>query len=143
MNTGDGGIIGYAKQRYVTASGTDHWIFLLLDKTTKEIIGAYQAPDHPAYGNGGDFNEVQHPFSSYDSEKQEIIIVDNDTIAELKAKVTHKRSLLTIINEEYKPDMTKEEEYKPLHSGKYLKENKDGKEVQVKELVTKIGRAHV
>ena len=71
----DGGATIYARQRYVTASGEDMWIFLLVDKNTKEIIGAYQAPDHPAYGNGGDFDKVPHPFVGYDSNTQEIILI--------------------------------------------------------------------
>ena len=124
----------YAKQRYITASGTDHWLFLLVDKITKEIMSAYSAPDHPAYGNGGDFDKMPHPFGSYDETKHEIILVDQDTIAELKAQVTEEKSLLTLVNEYYKPNMDKEEVYKPLHSGKYL--TKDGK--QVKELIENI-----
>jgi hypothetical protein len=74
----------YIKQRYVTASGQDHWIFLLLDKSTKNIIASYSAPDHPSYGNGGDPNKVPHPFSHYDPNKHEICILDNTTIASLK-----------------------------------------------------------
>jgi len=114
------GVTGYAQQRYVTASGTDHWIFLLIDKTTKDIIGAYQAPDHPAYGNGGDFDKVSHPFGNYDETKHEIILVDQETIAELKAQVTEEKSLLTLVNEEYKPNMTREIGYQPIHSGRFI-----------------------
>jgi len=132
--SGTGANVGYIQQRYVTASGTDHWLFLLLDKVTKEIICAYSAPDHPAYGNGGDFDKMPHPFGSYDETKHEIVLVDQETIAELKTQVTKEKSLLTLVNELYKPDMAKEEVYKPLHSGKYLTE--DNK--QVKELVKTI-----
>jgi hypothetical protein len=134
-NGGDGNVVCYAQQRYVTSSGEDYWIFLLIDKETKDIVSAYAAPDHPAYGNGGNFNKVPHPFPDYDATKQEIIIVDNATITELKAQVTAEKSLLTLVNELYKPNMVKEEVYQPLHSGKYLTENKDGKQVQVKQLV--------
>lgn len=66
----------YAQQRYVTASGEDMQIFLLLDKIAKEILAAYQAPDHPAYGNGGNFDKVPHPFGNYNSDTQEIILLD-------------------------------------------------------------------
>lgn len=111
---------GYAQQRYVTSSGEDLWIFLLVDKITKEIIAAYQAPDHPAYGNGGDFNKLSHPFDNYDPSKHEIILVDKETVAELKAQVTPEKSLLTLVNEEYKPNMDKEEVYQPLHSGRFI-----------------------
>ena len=37
----------------------------------------------------------------------------------LLSKTTGK-SILTLVNEEYKPNMTKEEVYVPLHSGKFL-----------------------
>ncbi len=123
----------YVQQRYVTASGEDMWIFLLLDRDTKQIIAAYQAPDHPAYGNGGDFDKVPHPFGSYDKDKHEIVLVDNDTIAELEAQVTQEKSLLTLINEEYKPTIA-DRVYQPLHSGKFL--TKDNK--QIKQMVETI-----
>lgn len=111
----------YAQQRYVTASGQDSWVFLLVDKITKEIVSAYSAPDHPAYGNGGDFDKLPHPFGSYDEATQEIIILDKETCLALKieSEVTGK-SILTLVNEEYKPNMVKEETYQPLHSGKFL-----------------------
>ena len=129
-----GGATVYAQQRYVTSSGQDHWLFLLIDKVTKEILQAYSAADHSAYGNGGNFDKMPHPFGNYDETKYEIILVDNDTIAELKAQVTEEKSLLTLVNEFYKPEMSKEEVYKPLHSGKYI--NEDNK--QVKQLVETI-----
>lgn len=94
--------------------------FLLIDKAVKEIISAYSASDHPAYGNGGNFEKLPHPFGAYDETKYEIILIDNETIAELKAQVTQEKSLLTLVNEDYKPNMAEEEVYKPLHSGKFL-----------------------
>jgi len=103
-------------------------------KITKEILQAYSAADHSAYGNGGNFDKMPHPFGNYDETKYEIILVDNDTIAELKAQVTEEKSLLTLVNEFYKPEMSKEEVYKPLHSGKYINENNK----QVKQLVETI-----
>ncbi len=109
----------YARQRYVTASGQDYWLFLLIDKITKDVIGGYSAPDHPAYGNGGDFDKMPHPFSSYDPNTQEIILVDNDSITELKAQVTSDKSLLTLVNESYKLHH-EEQKYKPLHSGQFI-----------------------
>lgn len=122
----------YSQQRYVTSSGQDHWLFLLIDKVTKDIIGIYSAPDAPHYGNGGDYNKVPHPFGNYDPNLHEIILVDKETIAELKSKVTEDRSLAKIVNEEY--CVNKAEIYIPLHSGKYL--TKDNK--QVMELVETI-----
>jgi len=110
----------YAQHRYVTSSGKNHWLFLLIDKITVGIIAAYSAPDHPAYGRGGDFNKIPHPFPDYDESKQEIVLVDQETIAELKAQVTEESTLLTLINNLYRPNMAKEEIYEPLHSGKFL-----------------------
>jgi len=111
----------YVKQRYITASGIDLWVFLLVDKSTNEIITAWRAPDHPSYGNGGDPEKLSHPFRDYDESKHEMILLDKATSNQLarKSKQTGK-SILTLINEEYKPVMTKEEVYQPLHSGKFL-----------------------
>jgi len=73
----------YAWQRYVTSSGEVFWIFLLRDRDTGKILGGYQAPDHPCFGNGGDPVLVPHPFGDYDPEKHEIIVI-NPTADELK-----------------------------------------------------------
>lgn len=105
---------------YVTTSGINMWVFLLIDKNTKEILTAWAAPDHPAYGNGNDFDKMPHPFGSYDKIKHEIILVDNNSIAELKMQVTKDKTLTDIIMEEYKLDMSKEEIYQPLHSGRFI-----------------------
>lgn len=126
--------VSYAQQRYVTASGEDMWIFLLIDKITKEIIGAYQAPDAPHYGNSGDYNKVPHPFGNYNPDTQEIILLDKGTANLIKSQATEDRSILTIINEDMRVDYAKEKVYEPLHSGKFL--TKDGK--YVKEMVTEI-----
>jgi hypothetical protein len=111
----------FVQQTYITASGEDHWLFLLMDKNTKRIHGKYSASDHPAYGNGGDYNKRPHPFmAEYDEARHEIILVDKESIAELKAQVTKDKDLLDIINESYRVDLSKEETYQPLHSGKYI-----------------------
>lgn len=125
---------GYARQRYVTASGTDLWIFLLTDKTTGNIISAYCAYDHPAYGNGGDFEKVPHPFASYDEATQQIFLVSKASAAAIKAEsVSVGKSILTLINEEYEVGNA-DQTYIPLHSGKFLTD--DGQ--QVKQMVTTI-----
>ena len=108
-----GGAIFYAQQRYVTASGRDHWIFLLIDKVTKKMVGGYQAPDHPCYGNGGDEVQVSHPFGSYDQTKHEIVIVDNSILTELKPLITRKNSLLTLINSACLIEDSKRPKYQP------------------------------
>ncbi len=133
MYSGVGSV--YAQIRYVTASGTDMWIFLLLDKVTKELKGGYQAQDHPAYGNGGDFDKVPHPFISYNEDTDDIILLDKETCINLKqeSKITEK-SILTLINEEYKINMDTKILYQPLHSGKYLTTDKK----QVKQMVNNI-----
>ena len=95
----DGTCTTYAQQRYITSSGRDHWIFLLVDKETKQIIASYQAPDHPCYGQGGDEIDIPHPFGSYDSTKHEIVLVDNSILTELKPLINRKNTLLTLINE--------------------------------------------
>lgn len=120
LYTGSGANTIYCQQRYVTASGQDHWIFLLLDKNTKELISAYQAPDHPAYGNGGDFDKVPHPFIDYDENIQEIVLIDKETCNQLKAESEQTgKSILTLVNEDYKPSII-DQVYQPLHSGKFI-----------------------
>ena len=88
----------YAQQRYVTASGEVHWIFILRDKTTKKAISMYQAPDHPCFGNGGKPLLVPHPFGDYDKTKYEIIVI-NPTNEEIE-----QMELVTVIEDETKPD---------------------------------------
>jgi hypothetical protein len=115
---GDATNTGYAQQRYVTASGEDHWIFLLVDKVTGNIVGGYEAPDHPSYGNGGDSNLVQHPFPGYDPNLYEVVVVDKATTNSLIARKTRQRGILEIINEEMQ--IGDDANYVPLHTGKYL-----------------------
>jgi hypothetical protein len=110
--TGSSGTL-YMQQRYITSSGKDHWIFFLLDKETRRVIAGYQAPDHPSYGSGGDENDIPHPFGSYDPAKYEVILIDNEILPELRSKVTSKRSLLTVINEDYEVDFNSHPVYKP------------------------------
>ena len=74
----------YVRQRYVTSSGKEHWIFLLVDKLSGYIQSAYEAPDHPMFGNGDDEIKVPHPFADYldrspADDGLEIILVDIDT----------------------------------------------------------------
>ena len=113
FGSGAGSVTTYAASIYVTSSGQDHWIFFLLDKETKRVLAGYQAPDHPCHGQGGDENDIPHPFGSYDSTKHEVILIDNDILPELKSRVTSKRSLLTVINEDYEVDINNHPVYKP------------------------------
>ena len=65
-----------AQQRYVTASGEVHWIFILKSKKDGSTISTYEAPDHPCFGNGNRPKLVQHPFPDYDSELHEMIVIN-------------------------------------------------------------------
>ena len=97
-------------------------------RTQRTSLAHILPPDHPCYGNGGDPDKVQHPFGSYDPEKHEIVIVDNETIKQLKQESSSTgKSLLTLVNEEYKVNKKKTEPYVPLHSGRFLKQ--DGQQV--------------
>ena len=74
------GIIGYATmqatQTYVTSSGEVYWIYLLWDKKTKVLEGSHwMAPDHPCFGRCGKPGLVPHPFTHYDSNKHEIVVI--------------------------------------------------------------------
>jgi hypothetical protein len=132
----EGSATSYAKQRYVTASGHDHWIFLLVAKIDfekslpngktiivkkGELQGSYQAPDHPS-ANQGDATEldIPHPFGSYDPAKHEIVVVDNSDLQKMIQKKKQRRangergvSLLQVINENYLIDDTKRPKYNP------------------------------
>jgi len=77
----------YALQRYITASGKDHWIFLLVDKP--------------------------HPFGNYDPKKHEIILVDNIILKDLIPLIDYKNTLLTLINEKCLIDDTKRPKFEP------------------------------
>lgn len=139
MMGSDGTYTLLAQQRYVTASGEDWWIFLLIDKDTKGIISAYSAADHPAYGNGGDFEKIPHPFNGYDPIKYDIVLLDKETVAALKLNSEQTgKSILTLVHDGYKPNIIKEEAYHPLHSGKFLTEDIGGEQVQVKHLIESI-----
>ena len=104
-------VTSYAQQRYVTSSGEVHWVFILRDKTTKDTIAMYQAPDHPCFGNGGKPLLVPHPFGSYDPDKHEIIVI-NPSHEEVEAmkKLGERgedepdKDLLEVIMEEYEID---------------------------------------
>jgi hypothetical protein len=91
----------YAQQRYVTASGKDHWIFLLRDKLTKKIIAGYQAPDHPCANTQASELVIPHPFGSYDKGLYEVMLVDNNILNIAKSKTSRKKSLLMVINEDF------------------------------------------
>jgi len=110
-------LYAYAQQRYITASSNTHWIFLLYNKTSKQIIAGYEAPDHPSYGNGEDEEKVPHPFADYFnrplSDNLQIILLDNDKLDEIKAKRKRNKEILEIIGEEYEIDFESNPVYKP------------------------------
>lgn len=131
---GGGGTL-YVQQRYITASGIDHWLWILMDKKTGLPISMWSAPDHVAYGNGGDFNALPHPFRGYDPEIHEIVLVDKYSCKLIKSEASRLCiSLLTLLNRDYKVDMSEELPYIPQHSGRVRSE--EG--VQAIELVKSI-----
>ncbi|MBU2556131.1 MAG: hypothetical protein KKF98_16900 [Bacteroidetes bacterium] len=109
-----GGATFYAQQRYVTASGEVHWVFVLRDKITKDIISMWQAPDHPCFGNGGKPLLTPYPFLNYDSNSCEIIVINpsKEQILEMQQKTIKlsetepDRCLLQVITEDYIIDET-------------------------------------
>lgn len=107
----------YFNTRYVQSSGKEHWIFLLYDKVEKKILSGYSAPDHPCYGQGAEEDKIPHPFADYWDKSLpanlEIILLDNDKLNEIKAKVTRNRGILEIIQEEYEIDELSTPIYEP------------------------------
>jgi hypothetical protein len=125
----------YVQNRYITSSGEDYWLWALVDKRTKNILSMAGAPDHPAYGNGGDFMKISHPFANFNPATQEVILVDQGTCKLIRQEAKAKgKSVLEIAENGYKVDYSREMSYTPLHSGRYIDDN----EKQVKEMVTSI-----
>jgi hypothetical protein len=98
---------------YITASGTDNWIFILLNKETSEISQICSTKD-PYMLN-------YNPFNEYDKNKYEVILVDKKTTEQL-SKQKGKESFVELINKHYIVDYKKEKNYIPLHSGKILEQ---------------------
>lgn len=108
LATGDGGVNAYARVRYITASGEVYWIFLLLDKKTKAICSAYQAPDHPCFCGSADPELTPHPFPNYDPAKQEIVVInpDMELMRDIHARTPRHKDLLETLFSEYEPDLS-------------------------------------
>lgn len=69
--------VAYAQERYVQSSGEVFWIFIQRDKTTKEIIRTWSAPDHYCFGHGGDPDKTPHPYNGiYDPATDEIVVIN-------------------------------------------------------------------
>jgi hypothetical protein len=133
----------YAQQRYVTASGEIHWVFILRDKITKQTILMYQAPDHPCFGNGGKPLLVPHPFGNYDEAKHEVIVI-NPSLTEIEQmeletivddETKPNKDLLEVITESYEIDENSNLAWPsiPVTVGlpKYIKDKKTGKRILV------------
>jgi len=108
-----------AQQRYVTASGLDLWIFALVEIATGDIMAAWQAFDHPAYGNGGNLDLVPHPFlgSTMPPGTRLMIVEKSTALMLLQEARTQKRSLLDVLNEELHPELDATRPFEALHSG--------------------------
>ena len=112
-----------AQQRYVTASGRHHWVFLVIAKQDHDetdtqgivhhfvkgqIKGVWEAPDHPCVGQGGDENDIPHPFVNYWKSVPphlEIVLLDESQLDELKAQVTRGQDLAQVILQNYHVDV--------------------------------------
>lgn len=75
----------YAQARYITASGENHWLFLLVDKNTREILASYSAPDHVSYGYGGNYRKIAHPFRNYNPQLHDIVLLTQKDTEDIKA----------------------------------------------------------
>lgn len=105
---------GYVLHRYVTSSGEVYWIFILRNKTTKEIIGISSCPDHPCFGGSQDPDIEPHPFiHSYDPNIHEIIVINptKEEVLELKKKTNYNKCLAQVISEDCEIDETTEPDW--------------------------------
>jgi hypothetical protein len=91
--------IGYAQQRYISSSGKEHWIYLLRDKTTSQIIAAYEAPDHPSANSQALHIDIPHPFGFYDPMLHDIVLLDNDALLSIKPYLNRNTGILDVINQ--------------------------------------------
>lgn len=107
-----------AQQRYVTSSGKDLWIFLLAEELTGDIVASYVAPDHPAYGNGGDFEAIPHPFGSVPAGHR-VVVLQKDEALSLR-ELFGIRGLSAKLCEEYQVLLAQELPYVPLHTGRFI-----------------------
>jgi hypothetical protein len=85
-------------QRYISASGRDHWIYLLLDIVTRKIIQTYQAPDHPSANTQLLHEKLPHPFPGYDPRKHEIVLADNDVLDSIVPLLNRRTSIADVLN---------------------------------------------
>ncbi|MBI3319739.1 MAG: hypothetical protein HYZ89_04045 [Candidatus Omnitrophica bacterium] len=112
------------QNRYVTASGIDVWMFVAIDKTTGDVICAWQSMDHPAYGSGGDFNAIPHPFrmiGGFSPSGIEVILVRKAVAEQLVADAKQQgKHVLDMIHDTMKPDLSGVVPYEPLHSGRFI-----------------------
>ena len=110
----------YMQVRYVTASSEDYWLWILVDKNTKDILAMSGAPDHCAYGNSNDFEKESHPFRDYDPNTQDIILIEKEQAKAIQQEAKNKGfSVLEFIDRDYKIDFTEIYPYVPIHSGKF------------------------
>ena len=102
-----------ALQRYVTSSGETNWFFILRDKKTKEVKQTYFAPDHPCMGNGGDPDDLPHPFFDVDETTEEVIVINptDEEVEAFKKKKGKREPLTKVILDNYEIDDDSEAEW--------------------------------
>jgi len=86
----------YAQQRYVTASGEIHWLFILREYATGKVVSQYSAPDHPCFGNGGKPLLVGHPFPEVFEESGNLYRFTRDPETGLLTDSKQRVEILTI-----------------------------------------------
>ncbi|MEK6742239.1 MAG: hypothetical protein AABZ15_01440 [Nitrospirota bacterium] len=92
------GVTGYAQFRYVTSSGSEHWIFLLVDPSGRIVSGA-SAPDHPSFGSGNDSEKHPHPWVGHVPDGHSVVCLSMDEIRRIKDLAQkNNRSLLEEIH---------------------------------------------
>jgi hypothetical protein len=127
-----------AQQRYVTASGLDLWVFAIVEVATGDIVAAWQAFDHPAYGNGGDPATVPHPFTGTPLPPGTALIILSKAAAQalLAEARTQRRGILDVLNGEFEPDLGSVAPFVPLHTG-FFDPDLDAQSAQKRDPETK------
>lgn len=91
--------------RYITGTSDAHWVYLLVEKDTDEILAVWEADDPPTGA---------HPFHRIDPDKHIVVLID-DIPDKLKGRRNRRHLGLRLIRE-YRVDWASAPPYRPRHS---------------------------
>ncbi len=117
------------QNKYISATGLDHWIFAAIDKTNGDILATWSAPDHPIYGTKLGMADLPHPFLWVEHPNPtdiEIVLLPLAVAKQLKqdAKAGDRSIAETIELQDLAVDVGGALAMaKPIHSGRWLEKD--------------------